>query len=121
MPSWKTTVGRSVTVHDVYDAFGTIDWARYGATFPLVVMMASGSKTVRAYITPTLSKRAVAGLNPCSSAVVPKITDPPRFGLAAETPLRPGPFVTAPDGPSMNRRSPAAVAPMTPAATAAAG
>ena len=28
VPSWNTTLGRRVTVHAVYEALGTTDWAR---------------------------------------------------------------------------------------------
>ena len=55
--------------------------------------MVSGSNTVRAYITPTWSKRPFVGSNPCSSALTPKVSAPPFLGVALETPLRPGPFV----------------------------
>ena len=64
---------------------------------PLASTMVNGSNTVRAYITPTSSKRAVVGRKPDSSASTPKTNEPPFFGLASvETPLRPGPLVTAP-------------------------
>src|ERR1700722_1587633 len=79
-------------------------------------MMVSGSKTVRAYITPTSSNRAVVGLNPHSSASTPKTSEPPFLGLAFEIPFRPGPLVdAAPATPS-----PRADAPASPAAVAAA-
>jgi len=50
-------------------------------------MMVNGSKTVRAYCTPGVSKVAVVGSNPFSSAVIPKVSFPPFFGLAVEMPL----------------------------------
>ncbi len=72
-------------------------------------MMARGSKTVRAYITPTSSNRAVVGLKPDSSASTPKTSEPPLLGLALEMPLCPGPLVVA---PAMSARSrPTAEAP----------
>ena len=82
--------------------------------------MARGSKTVRAYMTPMLSNRAVVGLKPCSSAVVPKISEPPLLGLAVEMPLWPGPLVTAHrQGPVRTGASPARAHAAAPAAAAA--
>src|ERR1700722_14378353 len=79
-------------------------------------MMVSGSNTVRAYMTPTSSNRAVVGLNPDSSASTPNTSVPPFLGLAFEIPFRPGPLVdAAPATPS-----PKADAPAQPAAVAAA-
>jgi len=102
-------------VHAVYDELGTTDSARYGAQSPLVSTIVSGSNTVRAYMTPTSSKRPWVGSNPCSSASTPKTSDPPFFGVALVTPLRPGPLVTAPAISS----HPIADAPANPAAAAA--
>src|SRR6516165_8726016 len=66
--------------------------------------MAIGSKTARPYRKPPSSQRAVAGLKPLSSVSMPMVSDPPRFGLAVEIPLRPGPLVVlAPAIPSLNR------------------
>ena len=50
-------------------------------------MMVNGSNTVRAYWTPGVSKVAVVGSKPFSSAVVPKTSLPPFLGLAVEMPL----------------------------------
>ena len=80
-------------------------------------MMVSGSKTVRAYMTPTSSKRAWVGSKPDSSASTPKTSFPPFLGALFVTPLRPGPLVTAPAMSSRPR--PSAPAPATPAAAAA--
>ena len=80
-------------------------------------MIVSGSNTVRAYITPTSSKRAWVGSKPDSSASTPKTSEPPFLGVLVDTPLRPGPLVTAPAMPSSPR--PSAPAPATPAAAAA--
>src|SRR5271154_2635637 len=79
--------------------------------------MVRGSKTVRAYITPTSSKRAVVGSKPDSSASTPKTREPPFLGVFVLTPLRPGPLVTAPAMPSSP--TPSAPAPATPATAAA--
>src|ERR1700728_2447758 len=75
-------------------------------------MMVSGSNTVRAYMTPTSSKRAWVGSKPDSSASTPKTSEPPCLGVLVETPL-----LTAPAMPSSP--SPSAPAPATPAAAAA--
>ena len=80
-------------------------------------MTVKGSKTVRAYMTPTSSKLAVVGSKPDSSASTPKTREPPFLGVALETPLRPGPFVVAPAISSQPR--PRADAPAKPAAAAA--
>ncbi len=80
-------------------------------------MIVSGSKTVRAYITPTSSKRAWVGSKPDSSASTPKTRLPPFFGVFVLTPFSPGPLVTAPAMPS--KPSPSAEAPAKPAAAAA--
>src|SRR5580658_7030677 len=96
VPSWKTRFGRRVIVHEVYDALGTTDCARYGAQSPFWRMIVSGSNTVRAYMTPTSSKRAWVGSNPDSSASTPKTSEPPCLGVLELTPLRPGPLVVAP-------------------------
>src|SRR5271155_4580991 len=80
-------------------------------------MMVSGSKPVRAYMTPTSSKRAWVGSNPDSSASTPNTSEPPCLGVFVLTPLRPGPLVVAPAMPS--RPIPSAPAPATPAAAAA--
>ncbi len=117
VPSWKTTFGRRVIVQVVYDEFGTTDCARYGAQSPFASTIVSGSNTVRAYMTPTSSKRPAVGSKPCSSASTPKTSDPPFFGVALLTPLRPGPFVTAPAISSQPK--PTADAPANPAAAAA--
>ena len=79
--------------------------------------MVSGSNTVRAYMTPTSSKRAWVGSKPCSSASTPKVSEPPFFGVCFVTPLRPGPLVTAPA--SVSQPDPMADAPAMPAAAAA--
>ncbi len=63
-------------------------------------MMVSGSNTVRAYMTPTSSKRAWVGSKPDSSASTPKTSEPPFLGVLFEMPFRPGPLVTAPAMPS---------------------
>ena len=47
-------------------------------------MMVSGSNTVRAYMTPTSSKRACVGSKPDSSASTPKTSEPPFLGVALE-------------------------------------
>ena len=100
-------------------------WARptgpgTGPSVPLGKMMVRGSKTVRAYMTPTSSKRAVVGLKPCSSASTPKTRLPPFLGFWLLIPLRPGPLVrTANASPSPSRASPATPAATTPAAVAA--
>ena len=44
--------------------------------------MAIGSKTVRPYRKPPSSQRAVEGLKPLSSVSMPKVSEPPRLGLA---------------------------------------
>src|ERR1700679_56005 len=80
-------------------------------------MTVSGSKTVRAYMTPTSSKRAWVGSKPDSSASTPKTREPPCLGVLELTPLRPGLLVVAPAMSSRPRQS--APAPATPAAAAA--
>ena len=118
VPSWKTTLGRSVMVQEVWSGLGVTVSARYGSQAPWALMMVSGSNTVRAYMTPTSSNRAVVGLKPDSSASTPKTSEPPFLGVAADMPLRPGPLVDA--APAMpDRSSPSADAPTMPAAVAA--
>ena len=104
VPSWKSTFGRTVIVQAVLSALGVTDSARYGSQAPWALMMVNGSKTVRAYITPTSSNRAVVGLNPDSSASTPNTNEPPFLGVAFEMPFRPGPLVeAAPATPSPRR------------------
>src|ERR1700729_3361141 len=80
-------------------------------------MMVSGANTVRAYMTPTSSKRAWVGSKPDSSASTPNTSEPPCLGVLELTPLRPGPLVVAPARSSSP--TPSAPAPATPAAAAA--
>ena len=72
---------------------------------------------MRAYMTPTSSNWACVGSKPCSSASTPKTSEPPFFGVALVTPLRPGPLVVAPAIPS--QPMPSADAPAKPAAATA--
>src|SRR3984885_6796600 len=80
-------------------------------------MMVRGSNTVRAYMTPTSSKRAWVGSKPDSSASTPKTSEPPFLGLLFEMPFRPGPLVPAPA--MLSSPMPSAPAPATPATAAA--
>ena len=59
----------------------------------MAVTATSGSKTVAPYMYPFPSHRSKIGLNPDSSELVPKTSEPPRFGVRVDIPLRPGPLV----------------------------
>ena len=103
--------GRKVMVKDVKSWFDVIDSARYGSSPPLAFTMAMGSKTVRPYRKPPSSQRAVEGSKPLSSVSMPNVSEPPRFGLAVEIPLRPGPLVPAAPATPASPRAPATAAP----------
>ncbi len=85
-PLWNVTFGRTVIVHTVPEAFEVTDSARLGWGSPLASRIMRVSNTVRAYMIPTSSKVPWVGENPFSSASTPKTSDPPRFGVAVETP-----------------------------------
>ena len=116
VPSWKTTLGRSVMVQAVKSGLEVTDLARYGFQPPDWVTMVRGSNTVRAYMTPTSSKRACVGSKPCSSASVPKVSEPPRLGLPLPMPFSPEPLLLM--APARSPKS-SALAAMMPATVAA--
>ena len=92
VPSWNLMFGRSLTVHEVYAAFGVIDSARYGLTSPVLSRSASGSKTAPPIMYAETANRFVVGLSPSVSASRPYRSVPPRLG----GPFGPAPSVVAP-------------------------